>query len=129
MALFGEKYGDVVRTIKIDDFSFELCGGTHVKATGEIGAFIILSEAGIAAGVRRIEAITGEKAVEFIQNNKQILQQLTDALNATNENLVEKVEQLLTEKRQLEKELQKARAVNLQAGVDELLKKAEKSMS
>ncbi|HHE55896.1 MAG TPA: alanine--tRNA ligase, partial [Caldithrix abyssi] len=126
MALFGEKYGDVVRTIKIDDFSFELCGGTHVKTTGEIGAFIILYEAGIAAGVRRIEAITGEKAVEFIQNNKQILQQLTEALNATNENLVEKVEQLLNEKRQLEKELQKARAANLQAGVDELLKKAEK---
>ncbi|MCD6376339.1 MAG: alanine--tRNA ligase, partial [Caldisericaceae bacterium] len=123
MALFGEKYGDVVRTIKIDDFSFELCGGTHVKATGEIGAFIILYEAGIAAGVRRIEAITGEKAVEYIQNNKQILQQLTEALNATNENLVEKVEQLLNEKRQLEKELQKARAANLQAGVDELLKK------
>ena len=125
MALFGEKYGDVVRTIKIDDFSFELCGGTHVKATGEIGVFVILYETGIAAGVRRIEAITGEKAVEFIQNTKQILQHLNETLNATNEDLVEKVRQLLNEKRQLEKELQKARLASLQAGVDDLLKKAE----
>ncbi len=125
MALFGEKYGDVVRTIKIDDFSFELCGGTHVQATGEIGVFIILYEAGIAAGVRRIEAITGEKAVAYIQNSKHILQQLSDTLNASNDELLPKVEQLLNEKRQLEKELQKARAARLQAGVDELLAQAQ----
>ncbi len=125
MALFGEKYGDVVRTIKIDDFSFELCGGTHVQATGEIGVFIILYEAGIAAGVRRIEAITGEKAVAYIQNSKHILQQLSDTLNASNDELLPKVEQLLNEKRQLEKDLQKARAARLQAGVDELLAQAQ----
>ncbi|MHB2154567.1 alanine--tRNA ligase [Calditrichota bacterium GD2] len=126
MALFGEKYGDLVRTIKIDDFSFELCGGTHVKATGEIGVFIILYEAGIAAGIRRIEALTGEKAVEYIQQKKQILHQLNELLNATDEELTPKVEQLLNEKRHLEKELQKARTANLQAGVEDLLAKAQK---
>ena len=125
MALFGEKYGEVVRTIKIGDFSYELCGGTHVKATGEIGVFIILSESGIASGVRRIEAITGERAVQFVQKQKEVLQTLSTLLNASAEELPPKVEQLLTERRQLEKELQKAQADALQSGVDEWVKQAE----
>ncbi len=125
MALFGEKYGDIVRTIKIGDFSFELCGGTHVKATGEIGVFIILSESGIASGVRRIEAITGEAAVDFILQNKKTLQQLSALLNAQEHELADKTEQLLNEKRQLEKELEKLKAGALQSGVDEWLQQAE----
>ena len=125
MALFGEKYGDVVRTIKIGDFSYELCGGTHVKATGEIGVFIILSESGIASGVRRIEAITGERAVQFVQQQKEVLQNLSALLNASAEELPSKAEQLLAERRQLEKELQKAQADALQSGVDDWLKQAE----
>ncbi len=125
MALFGEKYGDVVRTIKIDDFSFELCGGTHVKSTGEIGLFVIVSEGGIASGVRRIEALTGPKAVEYVQQNRRYLQSLSALLNAKEAELAEKVEQLLNEKRQIEKELQKARTASLAAGVDDLLKSAE----
>ncbi len=125
MALFGEKYGDVVRTIKIDDFSYELCGGTHVKATGEIGVFIILSESGIASGVRRIEAITGEKAVQFVQQNRNILQALSTLLNTPSETLPEKIEQLLNERRQLEKELLQAKAESLKAGIEGLLQQAE----
>lgn len=125
MALFGEKYGDVVRTIKIGDFSYELCGGTHVKATGEIGVFIILSESGIASGVRRIEAITGEKAVQFVQQNKTVLQKLDALLNAQTEELPGKVEQLLAERRQLEKELTQAKAESLKAGIEGLLQQAE----
>ena len=125
MALFGEKYGEIVRTIKIGDFSFELCGGTHVKATGEIGVFIILSESGIASGVRRIEAITGEAAVDFILQNKKTLQQLSALLNAKEHELADKTEQLLNEKRQLEKELEKLKAGALQSGVDEWLQQAE----
>ncbi len=125
MALFGEKYGDIVRTIKIDDFSFELCGGTHVKSTGEIGAFIVVYESGIAAGVRRIEAVTGEKAVEYIQQNKKTVQNLGALLNAGEREILQKAEQLLHEKRRLEKELAQAKTVSLQAGVDDLIKKAE----
>ncbi len=126
MALFGEKYGDVVRTIKIGDFSYELCGGTHVKATGEIGAFIILSESGIASGVRRIEALTGEKAVQFIQQSKAILQALTAMLNASEEEVTTKGELLLSEKRQLEKDLTQTKAELLKAGIDGLLQQSEK---
>ncbi|NOX89569.1 MAG: alanine--tRNA ligase [Calditrichaeota bacterium] len=125
MALFGEKYGDIVRTIRIDDFSFELCGGTHVKSTGEIGAFIVVYESGIAAGVRRIEAVTGEKAVEYIQQNKKIVQNLGALLNAGDREILQKAEQLLHEKRRLEKELAQAKTVSLQAGVDDLINKAE----
>ncbi len=125
MALFGEKYGDVVRTIRIADFSFELCGGTHVKATGEIGVFIILSESGIASGVRRIEAITGEAAVNYIQRSKATLGRLSALFNVPEKELPEKAEQLLSEKRELEKELSKIKATALQSGVDDWLKTAE----
>lgn len=125
MALFGEKYGDVVRTITIADFSRELCGGTHVRSTGDIGLCIILAEAGVASGVRRIEAITGPKAVEYLQTSHLQLQQLCALLNAREEELNSKVAALLEEKKNLEKQASNAVLANLQGNVQAILNKAQ----
>ncbi|HHJ52038.1 MAG TPA: alanine--tRNA ligase, partial [Caldithrix abyssi] len=105
MALFGEKYGDVVRTVKIADFSLELCGGTHVRRTGEIGAFIIVSESSVASGVRRIEALTGPKAIVYMQQLRARQRELSALLNVSENELVQRAAQLLEEKRRLEKQL------------------------
>lgn len=105
MALFGEKYGDTVRVLSIGEFSIELCGGTHAKHTGEIGIFKIISETGIAAGIRRIEALTGEGAFEWIQQLEKEVGALSDLLKASRENLVEKLQQTMQHSRSLEKEI------------------------
>lgn len=104
MALFGEKYGDVVRVIKFGD-SIELCGGTHTKATGDIGFFKIVSEGAIAAGIRRIEAITGEKALEFVQDQTVLLKQLSETLKNP-KNLIAGVENIIKENAQLQKQIE-----------------------
>ncbi|MFD0941130.1 alanine--tRNA ligase [Pedobacter boryungensis] len=107
-ALFGEKYGDFVRVITFDDhFSKELCGGTHVKATGQIGYFKIVSESAVAAGVRRIEAITAEKAEQFIVNQSKELNQLKGLLKG-NQNISLAVQALLDENAKLKKEVEKS---------------------
>ncbi len=121
MALFGEKYGDVVRTIKIADFSLELCGGTHVKRTGEIGLCVILSEAGIASGVRRIEAITGARAVAYMQELRAVQRQSAALLGSPEKDIPQRLEQLLNEKRQLEKQIRQATADRLQSDVDSII--------
>jgi len=110
MALFGEKYGDLVRVVKVGDFSMELCGGTHAKAAGDIGLFRILSEGGIAAGVRRIEAITGDTALEQIHQQQQTLSQLGQILKTDPANLEQRLQKLLENQRQLEKELEQFQA-------------------
>ncbi|MCL2760065.1 MAG: alanine--tRNA ligase [Desulfuromonadales bacterium] len=114
-ALFGEKYGDSVRVIKVENISQELCGGTHVKATGEIGFFKIISEAGIAAGVRRIEAVTGENFLLFSQNLDREQHQLASLLKAEGGNLIEKFEKLLAKQKELQKEVETLQA-KLNAG-------------
>ena len=108
-ALFGEKYEDQVRVVRIGDFSLELCGGTHVRSTGEIGAFDLLSESGIAAGVRRSEALTGAGAERVAYQRRQVLADLGTRLNAAPEELADKIEALLGRNRQLERSLDELR--------------------
>ena len=105
MALFGEKYGDKVRVLRVGDFSVELCGGTHVERTGDIGVFKITHEAGVASGVRRIEAVTGKGAMQWIGSREQALGDLAALLRSTPERAADKVAQLLKRNKDLEKEL------------------------
>jgi alanyl-tRNA synthetase len=109
MALFGEKYGDRVRVVSVPDFSVELCGGTHVRATGDIGLFAIVSESGVAAGVRRVEAITGLDSVEAFQRQRDEIAQVASALNARPGELSARLAALQEENRRLTRDLQQAR--------------------
>ena len=106
MALFGEKYGEEVRVVKMGDFSVELCGGTHVANTGSIGSFKILSENGVAAGVRRIEALTGNGVLQYYKNLENIIQEAAKTVKATPGNLVEKCGHLMAELKSLHAELE-----------------------
>jgi len=109
MALFGEKYDEKVRVVSMGPFSIELCGGTHVNHTGDIGLFKIVSEAGIASGVRRIEAVTGEQAIAYVQSQQDTLQSLSALLKSDPLNLKERVASLQNQTKELEKALNSAK--------------------
>jgi alanyl-tRNA synthetase len=108
MAFFGDKYGDVVRVVKMGDYSVELCGGTHVSRTGDIGLLRLSSESGVAAGVRRLEASTGEGAFESVRRRDEILKEIAGLLKTREEDAIGRIEKLLAETRELEKKLAKA---------------------
>ena len=124
MALFGEKYGDEVRVLRFGEFSVELCGGTHVQRTGDIGLFKITSEGGVASGVRRIEAVTGRGALAWVEANQQRISDVASLLKSTPEQTAEKVDALLRRTRELEKELAAARQALATGGSADASKEA-----
>jgi alanyl-tRNA synthetase len=123
LAFFGDKYGDRVRVVKIGDFSTELCGGTHVRASGEIGIFKLHSEGGVAAGVRRVEAFTGQGALDLIHNYEQRLKQIGNLLRGSADDAVEKVQKLLERQKELERELERLRGQFEKDRIPDLLAK------
>jgi len=124
MMLFGEKYGDEVRVLSIGS-SKELCGGTHVKRTGDIGLFKIVAESGVAAGVRRVEAVTGEGALALVQQQEWQLQQVADAVKAQPQEAAARITQILDNVKSLEKELAALKSKLASAQGDELLAQAQ----
>jgi alanyl-tRNA synthetase len=110
MSLFGEKYESDVRVLSIGDFSMELCGGTHVERAGDIGFFKIVSESGVAAGVRRVEAVTGQAAFDWVTRTDQVLRDIAAMLRGSREDVDEKVRELVERSRRLEKEIQQLKS-------------------
>jgi len=123
MMLFGEKYGETVRVLSIGS-SKELCGGTHVKATGDIGLFKIVAEAGVAAGVRRVEAVTGDGALAYLQSLEATVQAVAGTLKAAPSELEHRVHAVLDQVKALEKELTSAKSKLASAQGDELMAQA-----
>ncbi|MDE2829519.1 MAG: alanine--tRNA ligase [Gemmatimonadota bacterium] len=124
MMLFSEKYGDEVRMVQVGDFSLELCGGTHVQSTGQIGLFQLTQETGTAAGVRRIEAVTGPGAEALVREQKKILVDLSSQLSASTSELSDKVAHLIAHNRELERELQSLRRERAGSEMDMLVSSA-----
>ncbi len=125
MSLFGEKYGDVVRVVNISGFSKELCGGTHVHRTGDIGGFKIISETALAAGIRRITAVTGEAIPELITRQDHLIREIRNKLKCSDEVIVERLNSLLEDKKNLEKENHQLQYKNQTKQVDDLVNLAD----
>ena len=125
MALFGEKYGDQVRVLKMGDFSTELCGGTHVGRTGDIGLFKIVSEGGVAAGVRRIEALTGAGALAYVKDEEARLHEVAQLLSASGGDVIEKLRAVFERQKKLERELEALKAKAASAATGDLAANAQ----
>ena len=125
MALFGEKYGDVVRVVNMGGYSVELCGGVHLKNTAQAGSFKIVSEGGVAAGVRRIEALTGEGALKFYQSQGDELKQVCAITKTTSENMVKHIEDLLKQQKEMAKEIEALKAKMAGSAAEDIIKNAE----
>lgn len=121
MALFGEKYGEVVRVVDMGGYSIELCGGAHLKNTAQVGSFKILSENGVAAGVRRIEAVTGKEALRHYQAQEDEIKEICRLVKSTPDKLLARLEQLLAEQKETAKELEKLKAKMAGGAADEML--------
>jgi len=124
MALFGEKYGDEVRVITVPGFSVELCGGTHASRTGDIGLFRVVSESGVAAGVRRIEALTGPSALQWVRGRDRLARQAGDLVKANVEQLPDFVQRVIDDRKRLEKELEQLKKELSRAKAGDLLSQA-----
>lgn len=110
IALFGEKYGDMVRVVKVGDYSMELCGGTHLKNTSQIGMFKIINEGGIAAGVRRIEAISGEKLYAYLKEKERLINEISEKLKTNEDDIIRKIDMNIKEIKEMEKEISSLRS-------------------
>ncbi|HWP49289.1 MAG TPA: alanine--tRNA ligase [Candidatus Limnocylindrales bacterium] len=121
VAMFGEKYGDQVRVVQIGDFSMELCGGTHARASGDIGLFKLVNEGSVAAGIRRVEALTGPGALEYIQRETDRLRSISMLLKTGSADLINRLEKLLATAREQEREIEQLKARLASSRVDELL--------
>ena len=126
MALFGEKYEDEVRVLNFDEYSIELCGGTHVNRTGDIGLFKIISESGVASGIRRIEALTAEAAEKWLSTYKTNVEEVATLLKSSNDKIFTKVEQLLVKNKALEKELLESRQKMFSSSSEDISEKVTK---
>jgi alanyl-tRNA synthetase len=125
MALFGEKYGDVVRVVTVPGVSIELCGGTHVRHTGEIGLFRIISETGVAAGVRRIEAVTGTGAYRRVVEREDLLDGAAAAVRTSPDALLHRIEQMHEENRDLKRQLERALSAGAGDVIGDLIEAAQ----
>jgi len=135
LAFFGEKYGEKVRTVMVTReslsapeyaFSFELCGGIHCHTTGEIGLFRIISETGIAAGVRRIEALAGKKAYEYTKEEEGIVEGMAELLKVPRSELISRLQKMIQENREMAKEIESFRTRAVTTSVEKLADKAKK---
>jgi len=125
MALFGEKYGDTVRVVSVGDYSKELCGGTHLKASGEAGLIKIISENGIAAGVRRIEALTGTGALQWYKDRERLLNEVSEAVKTNPDEVLQKVTALTDELKNTKKELEEIKRKMVSSSLDDVLKNSQ----
>lgn len=125
MALFGEKYGDIVRVVSMGDYSVEFCGGTHLDNTGKIGSFKIVSESGVASGVRRIEAVTGSQIIRYLDDKINLIHQTTSVLKTAEKDLPKRAEQLMQDVHDLEKDIKAMKAGQIANSVDEIIASAK----
>ncbi len=126
LAFFGDKYGDTVRVVKMGDFSTELCGGSHVKRTGDIGFFKIVSESSISSGTRRIECVTGLGALKYVKENLHALSSIEEKLNVKGEETINRVDNLISRIKELEKEIKKIKSgegVDVKSGIEDNISK------
>ena len=127
MAIFGEKYGDIVRVVSMGDYSIEFCGGTHIDNTGKVGGFKIVSEAGIAAGVRRIEAITGSKVISYLAGKEDTISSVASALKSSESDLTRKAAQVMADIKSLESTIKSIKSDEISSSVDDIIASAKET--
>ena len=128
LALFDEKYGEKVRLVEVDDYSLELCGGTHVRSTGEIGVFKIISEGSVGAGIRRIEALAGERAYRYLADRDQILKGISDQVKVPAGKVAEKLAEMLESQKELQRRIKQLSQKLSQHDLDHILEKVDSSL-